>query len=39
MPNTQKQPLIVLQNSGVIDPNSLEQAISVGAYSARGSDA
>jgi len=33
MPNT-KQPRIVLQNSGVIDPNSLEQAIGVGAYSA-----
>ena len=33
MPNT-KQPRIVLQNSGLIDPNSLEQAIGVGAYAA-----
>jgi len=29
-----KQPRIVLQNCGVIDPHSLEQAIGVGAYSA-----
>jgi len=28
------KPLIVLANSGLIDPNSLEQAIGVGAYSA-----
>ncbi|MBU1050473.1 NADP oxidoreductase, partial [Candidatus Bipolaricaulota bacterium] len=29
-----KQPRIVLENCGVIDPSSLEQAIAVGAYSA-----
>jgi NADH:ubiquinone oxidoreductase subunit F (NADH-binding) len=29
-----KQPRIVLENCGIIDPNSLEQAIGVGAYSA-----
>lgn len=29
-----KQPRIVLENCGVIDPSSLEQAIGVGAYSA-----
>ncbi len=33
MTNT-KQPRIVLQNIGVIDPNSLEQAIEAGAYRA-----
>jgi NADH:ubiquinone oxidoreductase subunit F (NADH-binding)/(2Fe-2S) ferredoxin len=31
---TRKQPRIVLENCGIIDPHSLEQAIGVGAYSA-----
>jgi len=31
---TRKKPRIVLENCGVIDPSSLEQAIGVGAYSA-----